>query len=159
MRIGFGYDIHRLVPDRKLLLGGVEIPFPMGEEGFSDGDALIHTVIDSLLGPSGLGDIGSNFPPGQPEYADVSSRLLLEKTAGMIRAAGYSVVNIDCTVVLEAPKILPYVARICAAIASCLAIPVDRISVKGKTKEGVDATGEGRAVEAFAVALLEEPRA
>jgi 2-C-methyl-D-erythritol 2,4-cyclodiphosphate synthase len=159
MRIGFGYDIHRLVPGRKLLLGGVEIPSPVGEEGFSDGDVLLHALIDALLGSAGLGDIGSNFPPGNPELAGISSMLLLGKTMALIEGRGFAVINADCTVVLEAPKILPHSGRIRASLASCLGIPSDRVSVKGKTKEGMDAAGELKAVEAYAVVLLEGPGA
>jgi 2-C-methyl-D-erythritol 2,4-cyclodiphosphate synthase len=158
MKVGFGYDIHRLAKERKLLLGGVEIPFPLGEEGYSDGDVLIHAIIDAILGPAGLGDIGSNFPPGSEEFAGISSRILLERTRRMVESQGFSIVNLDCTVVLEEPKILPYVREIREAIASVLAIPPERVSVKGKTKEGVDAAGEGRAVEAYAVVLLQERR-
>jgi 2-C-methyl-D-erythritol 2,4-cyclodiphosphate synthase len=158
MKVGFGYDIHRLAKERKLLLGGVEIPFPLGEEGYSDGDVLIHAIIDAILGPAGLGDIGSNFPPGNEEFAGISSRILLERTRRMVESQGFSIVNLDCTVVLEEPKILPYVREIREAIASVLAIPPERVSVKGKTKEGVDAAGEGRAVEAYAVVLLQERR-
>lgn len=158
MKVGFGYDIHRLAKERKLLLGGVEIPFSLGEEGYSDGDVLIHAIIDAILGPAGLGDIGSNFPPGNEEFAGISSRILLERTRRMVESQGFSIVNLDCTVVLEEPKILPYVREIREAIASVLAIPPERVSVKGKTKEGVDAAGEGRAVEAYAVVLLQERR-
>jgi 2-C-methyl-D-erythritol 2,4-cyclodiphosphate synthase len=158
MRVGFGYDLHRLVSGRKLLLGGVHIPSPVGEDGHSDGDALIHAIIDALLGPADLGDIGSNFPPGSPEYAGISSLVLLERTMGMLRSRGFSVVNADCTVVLESPKILPHVGRIRSSIAERLGVPANLVSVKGKTKEGVDAVGTGGAVEAFAVVLLEESR-
>jgi len=157
MRVGFGYDIHRLVPGRKLLLGGIEIPSPVGEEGFSDGDVLIHAVIDALLGPADLGDIGSSFPPGDPEFAGISSVLLLQRTKAMIAGRGFSAVSVDCTVVLEAPKILPYVPGIKASLAACLCVDADRVSVKGKTKEGLDAVGAREAVEAYAVILLKEP--
>jgi 2-C-methyl-D-erythritol 2,4-cyclodiphosphate synthase len=157
MKVGFGYDIHRLVPGRKLILGGVEIPSSVGEEGFSDGDVLLHAVIDALLGPSDLGDIGSNFPPGNPEFAGISSVILLRKTGRMIDGKGYSVINADCTVVLEEPKILPYVRGIRSSIASCLGMDADRVSVRGKTKEGLDAAGSHAAVEAYAVVLLKEP--
>jgi 2-C-methyl-D-erythritol 2,4-cyclodiphosphate synthase len=157
MRVGFGYDIHRLAPGRKLLLGGVEIPSPVGEEGFSDGDALIHAVIDALLGPANLGDIGSNFPSGNPEFAGISSVLLLQRTAAMLRSRGFSAVSVDCTVVLEAPRILPYVPGIRASLAACIGVDAGRVSVKGKTKEGLDSVGAQKAVEAYAVVLLKEP--
>jgi 2-C-methyl-D-erythritol 2,4-cyclodiphosphate synthase len=157
MRVGFGYDIHRLATGRRLLLGGVEIPFRKGEEGFSDGDVLIHAVIDALLGPAGLGDIGSNFPPGTPELAGISSLILLERTRRMLETKGLAVINVDCTVVLEKPKILPYASAIGKSIADALGLDSVRVSVKGKTKEGLDACGKNRAVEAYAVALIEGP--
>jgi len=153
-RIGFGYDLHRLVEGRKLLLGGVHIPAPFGEDGHSDGDVLIHAVIDALLGAARLGDIGLHFPPSDPKYKDTSSRVLLRKTAELVRDAGFSVGNLDCTVVLERPKILPWREAIIAALAEDLETSPGAISVKGKTKERVDAVGEGRAVEAYASVLL-----
>ena len=159
MRVGMGYDLHRLVPGRRLLLGGVQIPFDRGEDGHSDGDVLIHAVIDSLLGPAALGDIGSNFPPGDTRYKDASSRELLRAARAMVAAKGWAVQNVDCVVVLEKPKILPHVEAIRALLAEDLCIPVERVTVKGKTAEGLDALGDGRAVAAYAVALLREPRA
>ena len=156
MRVGLGYDIHRLVPGRPLLLGGVEIPSDRGEEGFSDGDALIHALIDALLGPAGLGDIGSNFPPGREDLRGISSGVLLGRTREMVRQAGWAVRNVDCVVVLESPRILPHVAEIREALARGLGVPADCVSVKGKTGEGQGPVGEGRAVEAHVVALIEE---
>jgi 2-C-methyl-D-erythritol 4-phosphate cytidylyltransferase/2-C-methyl-D-erythritol 2,4-cyclodiphosphate synthase len=153
-RIGFGWDLHRLVPERKLLLGGVELPSPRGEEGHSDGDVLIHAIIDALFGAAGLGDIGSHFPPSDQAYKDISSRILLRRAADLIRAENLRIINLDCTIVLESPRILPYRNAIAACLAEDLGIPAASVSVKGKTKEKVDATGEGRAVEAFAAALL-----
>lgn len=156
MKVGFGWDLHRLVRGRKLLLGGVELPSDVGEDGFSDGDVLIHAVIDALLGPAGLGDIGGNFPAGREEFRGISSRTLLQRVRAMIEAAGWAVGNVDCVVVLERPKIAPHLPAIRESLARDLALPVDRVTVKGKTKEGVDAAGEARAVEAYAVALIEE---
>jgi 2-C-methyl-D-erythritol 2,4-cyclodiphosphate synthase len=156
MKVGMGYDIHRLAAGRKLLLGGVEIPSSCGEEGFSDGDALIHAVIDALLGPAGLGDIGSNFPAGQEDYRGISSRILLRRTSAMLAAAGYTVGNVDCVVALEAPKILPHIQAIRHTMAEDMGIAVDRVTVKGKTAEGLGAIGAGQAVAAWAVALLRE---
>lgn len=153
-RIGFGYDLHRLVEGRKLLLGGAEIPSPVGEDGHSDGDVLIHAVIDALFGAAGLGDIGSHFPPSDDTYKDISSRILLRRAAELVREANFRVGNLDCTVVLERPKILPYRPQIKANLAEDIGIAPDAVSVKGKTKEKVDAVGEGRAVEAFATVLL-----
>jgi 2-C-methyl-D-erythritol 2,4-cyclodiphosphate synthase len=159
MRVGMGYDLHRLVPGRRLMLGGVEIPSDLGEDGHSDGDVLIHAVIDSLLGPAGLGDIGSNFPPGADEYKDISSRILLGKAWSLVTRQGWTVENVDCVVVLEGPKILPHVPAIRASLARDMGLPVDRVTVKGKTAEGMDALGQRKAVAAYAVALLQEPRA
>ena len=158
MRVGMGYDIHRLVKDRPLLLGGIEIPSDKGELGYSDGDVLSHSVIDALLGPAGLGDIGSNFPPGDERFRDISSRLLVRRTREMCAAAGWSIRNVDCVVVLEAPRLRPFADAIRARLAEDLGVAVDRITVKAKTKEGLDAAGAGEAVEAYAVALLERTR-
>lgn len=158
MRVGLGYDIHRLVTGRALLLGGVRIPWDLGEEGFSDGDVLIHAVIDALLGPAGLGDIGSNFPPGRVDLKDISSRELLRRVRGMLSAGGWEIVNVDCIVILEAPKVFPHAADIRACLAADLGVSVDRVTVKGKTAERLDSVGAGAAVAAQAVALLQEPR-
>jgi 2-C-methyl-D-erythritol 2,4-cyclodiphosphate synthase len=159
VKVGMGYDIHRLVQGRKLLLGGVELPSGRGEDGFSDGDALIHAVIDALLGPAGLGDIGSNFPAGQEEYRGISSRLLLRRTRSLLAAAGCTIENVDCVVALEAPRILPHIPAIRHALADDMGITVDRVSVKGKTAEGLGAIGAGQAVAAWAVALICEREA
>lgn len=154
-RIGFGYDIHRLVEHRTLWIGGVAVPSSRGEEGHSDGDVLIHAVIDALLGSISLGDIGSHFPPADPAYKDISSRILLQKVQSLLQEAGWRVVNLDCTVVLETPKLLPYREKICNTLAEDLQISPSQISVKGKTKEHQDAVGRQEAIEAYAVALLE----
>lgn len=153
-RIGFGYDIHRLVEHRTLWVGGVPIPSPKGEAGHSDGDVLIHAVIDALLGATSLGDIGSHFPPTDPAYKDISSRLLLQKVRALIQEGGFRVINLDCTVVLETPKLLPYRETICRTLAEDLQVSPSHISVKGKTKEKQDAVGKEEAIEAYAVALL-----
>jgi len=154
MKTGFGFDIHRLVPGRKLVLGGVHIPFDKGEDGYSDGDALIHAIIDALLGSSGLGDIGRQFPPGDPRYKDIRSGILLEKTLAMVREKGFTLCNVDCTVILETPKIAPFMDAIVSSLASLLQCHPSCVSVKAKTGEGLDASGEGRAVEAYAVVLI-----
>ncbi|HEY9593013.1 MAG TPA: 2-C-methyl-D-erythritol 2,4-cyclodiphosphate synthase [Spirochaetia bacterium] len=156
MRAGIGWDSHRLVGGRPLVLGGVHIPHDRGEEGHSDGDVLIHAVIDALLGPAGLGDIGSNFPPGAEEYRDIDSRLLLRKTAAMLAARGVRIVNVDCIVVIERPRILPHVVEMRRRMAEDMGIDVERVTVKAKTAEGLDSVGSGDAVAAQAVALLEE---
>lgn len=154
MRIGFGWDLHRLVPGRPLLLGGIEVPFEKGESGHSDGDVLIHAVIDALLGAANLGDIGTHFPPSDPAYKNISSRTLLEKVMLLVREKGYSIGNMDCTIILERPKLKDYKPRIARQLAEDLGISTDDISVKAKTKEGVDAVGTGEAIEAHACVLL-----
>ena len=156
VRVGHGWDRHRLVAGRPLVLGGVAIPHDRGEDGFSDGDALLHALIDALLGACALGDIGQHFPPGREEWRGVSSRVLLAKVRDMLATAGFRPANVDCTVALEQPKILPHVPRIRAAIAEDLGVPLEAVSVKGKTGEGFGPVGEGLAVEAWAVALVEE---
>ncbi len=155
MRIGFGYDIHRLVPGRPLVIGGATIPYELGEEGHSDGDVLIHALIDAMLGAAVMGDIGTHFPPGNPQFKDISSRILLVKTRDMLARGGWSIVNCDCTVVLENPKLAPFITVIRNTIAEDLAIPVEVVSVKAKTKEGLDSTGTGKAIEAHAVVLID----
>ncbi|MBN1410777.1 MAG: 2-C-methyl-D-erythritol 2,4-cyclodiphosphate synthase [Spirochaetales bacterium] len=156
MRIGQGYDIHRLAPGRKLCLGGVIIPNDRGEEGHSDGDVLIHAVIDALLGALALGDIGSHFPPGSPEYRDIDSRILLKKTMELIESRNARIINLDTTVILENPRLAPHVKSICESLSALCGLDINAVSVKAKTKEGRDATGRGEAVEACAVVLIEE---
>ena len=153
-RIGLGYDIHRLKEGEELILGGVKVPAPLGTVGHSDADALIHAVIDAMLGAAALGDIGEHFPPSDPVYRGISSRELLKKTGFMIREKGYEVGNIDAVVVLQEPPLSPYKRRMRANLAADLGINIDAVSIKAKTKERLDAAGEGRAVEAQAVVLL-----
>lgn len=155
MKIGFGWDIHRLVPGRNLILGGITIPFDKGEEGHSDGDALIHALIDALLGAARLGDIGIHFPSADPAYKNIESGKLLVKTMEMVRERGFTISNIDCSVVLEKPKLFSHIRAITERLSELLGCDQSLVSVKAKTKEGLDAAGEGRAVEAYAVALLE----
>jgi 2-C-methyl-D-erythritol 2,4-cyclodiphosphate synthase len=155
MRIGIGYDIHPLVEGRPLVLGGVEIEFERGLSGHSDADALIHAICDALLGALGLGDLGTHFPE-TPEYAGISSLLLLERVAGMVAGRGFKVVNVDCIIEAERPKLAPYRAQMAENIARVLGVTVDRVSVKATRGEGLGPVGEGRAVAAQAVALLEE---
>ena len=156
MRIGFGYDLHKLVPDRKLMIGGIHIPCDFGEEAHSDGDVLLHAIIDSLFGAIAEGDIGSHFPPSDPKWKDIDSKILLKECFKIVCKKGYSIANMDCTVVLEKPKILPYKQQIRESIAQNLNISPDQVSIKGKTKEKVDAVGQGKAIEAYASILLEE---
>ena len=153
-RIGSGNDVHRLVAGRKLILGGVDIPFERGPEGHSDGDALAHAICDALLGAAGLGDIGRHFPNRSPKWRNASSLLFLRQVAKLLGAAGYAIVNIDSTVGLERPKLAPYLPRMQEALAAALGIRPDQVSVKAKTGEGMDAVGRGEAVRADAVALV-----
>ncbi len=154
MRIGFGYDLHRLVPERRLVLGGVEIDFSKGLLGHSDADVLLHAVIDALLGAAGLGDIGRHFPPGDPLYKDISSMELLKRTGELINNSGYSVVNIDATVVCEAPKLSKFSGLMEKNIADALGCSDRAVNVKATTEEGMGPTGRKEAISAYAVALL-----
>lgn len=156
MRIGFGYDVHRLTTGRKLILGGVDVPFEKGLLGHSDADVLLHAVIDALIGAAGLGDIGRHFPPSDQEYKDASSMDLLRKTVDMIEEKGFIVYNVDSTIVCESPKLAPYIPEMARNIAGCAGCPVEMINVKAKTEEGLGFTGSGEGMAAYAVALLEE---
>jgi len=154
LRVGEGWDLHRLVPGRRLMLGGVAVPSELGEEAHSDGDVLLHAAIDALLGAAALGDIGAHFPPEDESWRDADSRKLAARAAGLVREAGYEIVNLDCTVVLERPRLGPHRDAMRASMAQALGVDIGSISVKAKTSEGVDAAGEGRAIEARAIALL-----
>jgi len=156
MRIGFGYDVHRLVGGRPLVLGGVEIPHETGLEGWSDGDVLAHAVIDALLGSAALGDIGSHFPPGDPEYKDVSSIDLLRRVGEMLAGRGLRVGNIDVTVVAKGPPLGPFVDQIRQRLAEALAIDKGKTSIKAKTSNGLGFAGRGEGIAAHAVASVEE---
>lgn len=154
LRVGEGWDLHRLSPDRLLWLGGIRIEAPAGEVAHSDGDVLLHAVIDALLGGAALGDIGLYFPPSDPKWKDADSKDLTRKAIALVREAGYSPVNLDCTVITEKPRLGPHREAIRASLAALLGMEPEAVSVKAKTKEGVDAVGEGRAIEARAVVLL-----
>jgi len=156
IRIGLGRDIHRLEAGRKFLLGGVEIPFEKGEVGHSDGDVLAHAVCDALLGAAALGDIGELYPDNDPAWEDADSLLLLKNAWLRVKAAGWHLINLDCTVICERPKILPHRESICRSLASTLEVESEQIFVKGKTNEGLGPLGTGDAVEALAVCLLEK---
>lgn len=158
IRIGQGYDVHRLTEGRKLILGGVEIPFEKGLLGHSDADVLLHALCDALLGGAALGDIGVHFPDSDPAYAGVSSLFLLEETARLLREAGYAVGNVDSTVIAQRPKLAPYLPEMRRNIARVLRIPVENVSVKATTEEGLGFTGSGEGIAASAVALLIEGR-
>ena len=154
IRVGLGYDIHRLIPGRRLLLGGVELPFEKGEDGHSDGDVLFHAITDAVLGASGLGDIGSFFPPEDMKWKDADSAALLETVMEKVRAAGWKVENLDGVVKLEKPKFIPYREQVIQSIARALQVAPDQVFVKAKTGEKLPPVGTGDAVEATAVCLL-----
>ncbi|NLL27945.1 MAG: 2-C-methyl-D-erythritol 2,4-cyclodiphosphate synthase [Bacteroidales bacterium] len=153
-RIGFGYDLHRTVKGRKLIIGGVDIPCEFGLDGHSDADVLVHALCDALLGAISMGDIGTHFPDNNPEYKNADSMKLLEKVVAMVSDAGYKVVNIDSVIIAEKPKMFPYKAQMIENIAKVLKISNNAVSVKAKTNEGVDAIGKGEAIAAHVVALL-----
>ncbi|MBI5599922.1 MAG: 2-C-methyl-D-erythritol 2,4-cyclodiphosphate synthase [Deltaproteobacteria bacterium] len=158
MRAGIGYDLHRLVEGRPLVLGGVGIEYPKGCLGHSDADVLLHAVIDALLGAAGLGDIGRHFPPDNPAYKDISSLLLLEKTALLIKKNGFAVVNVDSTIVCQAPRLAPYIPLMAEKTAWALGVEPRCVNIKAKTEEGLGATGSGEAISAYAVALITEKK-
>jgi len=154
IRIGQGFDVHALVEGRPLILGGVHIPFARGLLGHSDADVLLHALTDALLGAAGLGDIGRHFPDSDPAYAGADSRALLRAAMDQVRAAGWRVGNVDCTVICEAPRIAPHVPAMTACIADDLGIAAQRINIKGKTTERLGFTGRAEGIAAQAVALL-----
>jgi 2-C-methyl-D-erythritol 2,4-cyclodiphosphate synthase len=156
IRTGLGYDIHRLKRGRRFLLAGVEIPASKGEDGHSDGDALAHAVCDAILGAASLGDIGELFPPSNPAWKDADSMKLLRNVFTLVKQAGWRVVNIDCVVICEKPKVLPFRDRLRGSLAAALEVSADSVFVKGKTAEGLGPAGKGRAVEVFAQCLLEK---
>ena len=154
MRIGNGYDLHRLVADRPLILGGVTIPFDKGLLGHSDADAICHAVTDAVLGASGAGDIGRHFPDSDPAWKGADSLELLRKAVAIVKDAGLAVVNVDVVVIAQKPKLVPYIDAIRRNLAGALDCEVSRVSVKGKTNEGVDSMGAGESIAVHAVALL-----
>ena len=156
MRIGQGYDVHRLVEDRKLILGGVEIPYEKGLLGHSDADVLLHALMDALLGAAALGDIGKLFPDHDPAYAGADSRKLLAQVVAVLKEEHFYVGNVDCTVIAQRPKLAPFILQMRQNISDILGVSVDRVSVKATTEEGLGFTGEGLGIAAQAVALLEE---
>ena len=154
IRIGLGYDLHTLVENRPLMLGGVHIPFEKGEAGHSDGDVLLHALADALLGAACLGDIGELFPPNDPRWKNVDSRMLLQTVWNQVKEAGWSIENIDSVIAIQKPKILPYREAIRQSIADILAVSVDQIFVKAKTGEGVGVIGSGTAAAVWCTCLL-----
>ena len=156
LRIGHGYDVHRLVPGRPLILGGVKVPWEKGLLGHSDADVLTHAVMDALCGASKLGDIGKLFPDTDPRYAGISSLELLRQVASLLAEGGWTVVNIDATLLAQAPKVGPFRREMESKLAAALKIPPDRVNVKATTEEGLGFTGDGSGMAAHAVALLEK---
>lgn len=153
-RVGHGFDVHALVAGRRLILGGVDIPYERGLLGHSDADVLLHAITDALLGAAGLGDIGRHFPDTDPRYAGADSRVLLRAAVAKVREAGWRVGNVDATVIAQAPKILPHAPTIVANIAEDLDLPAAQVNLKGKTTEKLGFTGRGEGIAAEAVALL-----
>ena len=156
MRIGTGYDLHRLVDDRELILGGVKIPYEKGLFGHSDADVLIHAIIDSLLGAMGEKDIGTHFPDTDVSFKNISSVLLLQKTMQIMQNNGYKIVNIDTNIICQKPKLMPFIDKMKENLAPLLNIDESSLSIKAKTNEGVDATGMGEAIAAQCVCLIEK---
>jgi 2-C-methyl-D-erythritol 2,4-cyclodiphosphate synthase len=155
LRIGNGYDIHRLVPGRPLILGGVHIPYEMGLEGHSDGDALVHAVADSILGALALGDIGLWFPSDDEFFRGINSIKLLEKVVNSAKERGYKVGNVDCVIICERPKLSPHYQAMRASLSQALGVEVDRVSLKARTNEQLGAIGRGEAIAVESVVLLD----
>lgn len=156
LRVGQGWDRHRLVKGRPLLLGGVSVASDLGEDGHSDGDLLLHAITDAVLGALALGDIGRFFPPSEAEWKDAPSRIFLEKALALANEAGYRVVNIDSTIVLQKPRLAPYIDAIQSSLEEMAGLPKGSVSLKAKTAEGLDACGRLEAIEAQAIVLMEK---
>ncbi len=154
MRVGMGYDVHKLVEDRDLILGGVNIPHEKGLLGHSDADVLVHSIIDAILGAMGLGDIGKHFPDTDNKYKGISSLKLLEYVKELIDSNGYKVGNIDATIIAQKPKMLPYIDSMKDNICRCLEIDINKINIKATTEEGLGFTGLGKGISAQAICLL-----
>lgn len=155
LRIGYGEDIHRLVPDRKLILGGVEIPFDQGLLGHSDADCLLHAIADSLLGACALGDIGDHFPVDDPQWENADSKKILSESYSLVKKKGYQIANLDASVLAEKPRLSSYRLAIRESIAHVLELDLNQVSVKLMTNEGLDAIGEGKAIRSTCICLLE----
>ncbi|MBO7728079.1 MAG: 2-C-methyl-D-erythritol 2,4-cyclodiphosphate synthase [Oscillospiraceae bacterium] len=156
MRIGHGYDVHRLTEGRKLILGGIDIPYEKGLLGHSDADVLVHALMDAMLGAAALGDIGKQFPDSDDAYLGANSILLLRKVAALLRENGYMLTNADCTVIAQKPKLSPFIDEMRLKIAEAAGVSISRISVKATTEEKLGFTGEGLGIAAHAVVLIEE---
>lgn len=156
MRIGHGYDVHRLVENRRLVLGGVTVPFEKGLLGHSDADVLLHAICDALLGAAALGDIGKHFPDTEEKYKNIDSRILLKNTVSLLKNSGYKIVNIDCTVIAQKPKISSYIEQMRKNIAEDTLTDIDGINLKATTEEGLGFTGDMSGISAHAVCLIEK---
>lgn len=157
MRIGMGYDVHRLTEDRKLIMGGVTIPYEKGLLGHSDADVLLHAIMDALLGAAALGDIGKHFPDTDPAYRGISSLVLLKKVGELLEQEHFLIENIDATIIAQAPKMRPYIDRMRENIAEALNIQTDQVNVKATTEEGLGFTGRGEGISSQAICLLTTP--
>ncbi|HEX2650665.1 MAG TPA: 2-C-methyl-D-erythritol 2,4-cyclodiphosphate synthase [Burkholderiales bacterium] len=157
MRIGQGFDVHALVAGRRLVMGGVEIPHAKGLAGHSDADVLLHAICDALLGAAALGDIGMHFPDSDPKYSDIDSRELLRSVAKKVGLAGYRIVNVDATIIAEAPRMSPHVPKMIGNIAADLGLNPSQVNLKATTTEGLGYTGRGEGIAAQAIALLDRP--
>lgn len=156
MRIGQGYDVHRLIYGRSLYLGGIQVPYEKGLLGHSDADVLLHAICDALLGAAALGDIGYHFPDSSPEYKGVSSLILLEKVGAILKSHNYRIINIDSTVILQAPRLAPYIPQMTEKIEKALNMEKNTVNVKATTEEGLGFTGKGEGIAASAIALIDE---
>jgi 2-C-methyl-D-erythritol 2,4-cyclodiphosphate synthase len=156
MKIGFGYDVHRLTEKRKLIIGGVNIPYEKGLLGHSDADVLAHAIGDALLGATALGDLGAHFPPSEAKYKDISSMILLQNIHAMVLKKNFKLVNIDATIVAEKPKLIHYIQEMRRNIADVLRLRLDQVSVKATTTEGLGFTGTGEGIAVYAVCLIDE---
>lgn len=154
MRVGMGYDVHRLVPDRDLIIGGVKIPYEKGLLGHSDADVLLHAIMDALLGAAALGDIGKHFPDTDPEYKGADSLMLLRKVGELLSEEGYVIENIDSTIIAQKPKMAPHIEQMRKNIADTLGLDISRVNVKATTEEGLGFTGTGEGISSQAVALI-----
>ena len=158
MRIGMGYDVHRLVPDRDLIMGGVKIPYEKGLLGHSDADVLLHAISDALLGAAALGDIGKHFPDSDPQYKGISSLILLEHVGNLLEENCFFIENIDATIIAQAPKMRPHIDQMRENIAKALGIDISQVNVKATTEEGLGFTGTGEGISSQAICLLTSPR-
>jgi len=155
IRIGIGFDVHSLTPGRRLVLGGIEIPFDKGLSGWSDADVLTHAIIDALLGAAALGDIGSHFPPGEPQYKDISSLALLKKVGDKLAENGWQIGNIDATIVAEQPKLVDFIDGMRKQLSQTLGIALNQVSVKASTSDQLGFIGRGEGIAAYAIALIQ----